>query len=135
MPSLAMPKKSMSVTNRALAIGRRIAERRERIGNTQAELAAKVGKTTGAIGQYETGRAIPRFPTLEQIALALQVSTGWLLHGDDPEETARAQTAAELEALELIRSLSSRDQGPALAMLRGLVASATPLGTGEEEKS
>jgi len=125
----------MTVTQRGLEIGGRIATARERIKNTQSELADRVGKTTGAIGQYETGRAIPRYPTLELIAVALQVSTGWLLHGDDPEERARAQTAAELEALELIRGLSSRDQGPALAMLRGLAAQPVRPDVEEDVKS
>jgi transcriptional regulator with XRE-family HTH domain len=117
-----MANKPSTVSERALAIGHRIRAKRERIGNTQAELAAKVKITTGAIGQYETGKATPRFPTLERIALALQVSTGWLLHGDDPEERAKAQTAAELETLELIRQLPGPMQPVATAAIRGIVA-------------
>ncbi|MDQ1079716.1 helix-turn-helix domain-containing protein [Pseudoroseomonas cervicalis] len=110
-----------TINPKALAIGRRIAAKREQIGYSQAELAARIGVTDGAIGQYETGRAVPRINRLERIAVELETSTDWLLTGGEGEEQAKAQTKAELEALLLIRSLAADRQDAALAMLQGLV--------------
>ncbi len=106
---------------KALAIGKRIAQKREQKGYSQAELAAKIGVTDGAVGQYETGRTVPRIPRLQRIAAELETTMDWLLTGGDQEEQGKAQTKAELEALMLIRSLASDRQDAALAMLQGLV--------------
>jgi transcriptional regulator with XRE-family HTH domain len=43
-----------------VSVGDLIREHRERAGLSQAELALKVGKTDGAVSQWETGRTIPR---------------------------------------------------------------------------
>jgi transcriptional regulator with XRE-family HTH domain len=105
---------------KALAVGRRIAEKREQKGYTQAQLAARIDVTDGAVTQYETGRSIPRNTRLERIALELNTSVGYLLAGDDPEEQSKAQTKEELEALVILRSLSVPEQQAAMAMLVGL---------------
>ncbi len=43
-----------------MVVGELIREHRERAGLSQAEVALKVGKTDGAVSQWETGRALPR---------------------------------------------------------------------------
>ena len=48
---------------------------------TQEELAKAVGKTRGAVAQWETGTFHPRPNTMEAIAKALNVSLDWLLTG------------------------------------------------------
>ena len=113
------PKSDVDKT-RALLIGSRIRQLREQKQYTQQELADKVGLTSGAIGQYETGRNLPRFKRLERLAAEFGVTTEWLMTGDDPEETEKAQTTAEREALHLLRAIPVNNHDAALAMLRGL---------------
>ena len=112
-------------TAKAIAIGSRIASRREQMEYTQAELAVKIGVTSSAVAQYETGWTTPALKNLEKIAVELQVSTAWLLTGDEPEAQVRAQTHKEQEMLALARSLPEQQQDAALAMLRGLVLALT----------
>lgn len=78
--------------------------------------------TAGAVAQYETGRNLPKLMRLERIALVLDVTTEWLLTGDEPEELVKAQTKSEESALRLIRALPAEHQATALAMLEGLTA-------------
>lgn len=114
------PTEGQTVSPKAMAVGFRIARAREQKGYSQAVLAVKVGVTGGAIGQYETGRNLPKLERLERIAVALEVSTEWLLTGDEPDELIKAQTRTEEAALRLIRALPSEQQANALAMLEGL---------------
>jgi transcriptional regulator with XRE-family HTH domain len=108
-------------SKKALEIGARIAQARARKGLTQAQVAAGIGTTVGAVAQYETGRNMPAVVRLERIARALEVSTEWLLTGDEPDQLVRAQTIHEEHALRLIRALPAEQQVAALAMLSGLV--------------
>lgn len=111
---------------RKLAIGRRIAAARERKGLSQADLATILGITSGAVGQYETGRNLPKLARFEAISGSCDVTVEWLLTGDDPDELRKAQTVNEAEALRLIRSLPADKQQSALAMLLGLAEPRKP---------
>lgn len=105
-----------------LRVGRRIATAREQKGLSQAALADIIGISSGAVGQYETGRNLPKMARFEAIAGACGVTVEWLLTGDDPEELRKAQTINEVEALQLMRALPESQQRAALAMLAGLTA-------------
>lgn len=61
-----------------MALAQKIAYFREKRGLTQRELADKTGVSHGAIGQYETGRAMPRLSTLQRIAVALDTTVSEL---------------------------------------------------------
>lgn len=77
------------------ALAERMKYRREMLGITQRELAAKVGVTHGAIGLYETGKREPDLHTLQRIAAALQTSMSYLLgETDDPEPIRVREEAA-----------------------------------------
>lgn len=115
--------KPQPVAAKALALGRRIAQKREQLGYTQAQLGAKFGLTDNAVTQWETGRTMPRPKRLERIALELDTSVEWLLTGGEADEVSRAQTHAELEALTILRSISFERQGAALAVLQALADS------------
>jgi transcriptional regulator with XRE-family HTH domain len=118
-----MPKrvpKTPEMAEKAVLIGQRICQIREQKGYTQLTLAAKVKVTPGAIGQYETGRNLPRMKILERLAVELDVSTEWLMTGDDPGESVKAHTTTERDALVIIRSIPVDLHEAALAMLRGL---------------
>lgn len=109
---------------KAIAVGKRIAEKREQKGYTQAVLAARINVTDGAVAQYETGRSIPRTPRLELIAAELETSMDYLLTGGDPDQQGRAQTRTELEALLLLRNIPVAEQETVMAMLAGLASRA-----------
>lgn len=81
-----------------------------------------IGVSDAAITQYEGGRNLPRLKRLERIGEALRVTTEWLLTGAEPDNLVRAQTSAELRALELIRSMSEDQQATALAILAAITS-------------
>lgn len=77
------------------ALGERIKYRREMLGLTQRELAAKVGLTHGAIALYELGKREPDLQTLQRIAAALNTTMSYLLgETDDPEPIRVREEAA-----------------------------------------
>ena len=49
-------------------IGENIRYYREKLGISQSELARRIGKTPGAISQYESGVNVPRMPYIEKMA-------------------------------------------------------------------
>lgn len=107
---------------KALAVGQRIALAREQKGYTQASLAAKVGITSGAVAQYETGRNLPKPRNAEKIAAECGVSVEWLWEGDKAGGRMEARTTAERDALAAIRDLPSDMQEAAVAQLRALAS-------------
>ncbi len=98
--------------------GRRIAKARTKIELTQAELADKIGVSAGLVGQWETGSTglTPKKAAL--LERVLKVSMTWLLTGNDPDQTRRAQTETELEQLALIRSVPIENQEKFLEIVR-----------------
>ena len=77
---------------------RRFRKAREHAGFTLRELAAKSGQPLSTITDIEGGRRMPRINTLEKIAQALRVSSGWLAYGDCLE-IRQAETGARFAHL------------------------------------
>ncbi len=71
-----------------MTIGENIKTIRKQKGLTQKEVAATLGISDSGMGQWETGRRIPGFSTLERIA-ALDVSVSELIDGATVSETPR----------------------------------------------
>lgn len=69
--------------NEKLALASEIIKGRERLGMTQAQLAAASAVSLSAIKGYETGRSFPGAKELRQICLTLRVSPNLLLFGDE----------------------------------------------------
>lgn len=63
-------------------VGKRIMERRKKLGMTQEALAEKSGVTTQFVSYAESGKRAMRPENLMKIALALGVSTDYILTGD-----------------------------------------------------
>ena len=59
-------------------IGKRIKQRREELGLTQEELAAKLGVATNYISTIERGASFPRYEKLVMILNALQTSADYI---------------------------------------------------------
>ncbi len=75
--------KIMMDVNLCLAeAGRRIMERRKKLGMTQEQLAEKSNVTTQFVSYAESGKRGMRPENLMKIAAALEVSTDYLLTGD-----------------------------------------------------
>lgn len=54
-------------------VGALVRHHRKLAGLTQAELAERIGRQTGAVTRIETGEAAPSFETLSSLARALDV--------------------------------------------------------------
>ena len=63
-------------------VGKRIMERRKKLGMTQEALAEKSGVTTQFVSYAESGKRAMRPENLMKIAFALGVSTDYILTGD-----------------------------------------------------
>jgi len=72
-----------------MAIGKRLAEERARIGLSREELARRVGVSYSAIAKYETGERTPPPDVLMRLAEILRVSIDYLLgRTDNPQPPA-----------------------------------------------
>jgi ribosome-binding protein aMBF1 (putative translation factor) len=56
---------------RAFLIGRAVRDRRQALGMSQTELAARAGMTQPALSRLEAGGVVPTIPLLERISAAL----------------------------------------------------------------
>lgn len=65
-----------------MSIGSRIKERREAIGLTQEELAAELGVSKGAIGNYESGQSYPKIDNMIQLFKALKTDANYIFQDD-----------------------------------------------------
>lgn len=63
-------------------VGRRIMERRKKLGLTQEALGERSGLTTQFVSYAETGSRSMRGENIKKVASALGVSTDYLLTGD-----------------------------------------------------
>jgi transcriptional regulator with XRE-family HTH domain len=66
----------------------RLREAREMRGLSQAELGTKTGLQPAAVSHFETGARRPSFDNLRRLAVALEVSTDYLLGRVDTPEGA-----------------------------------------------
>ena len=117
-------------------IGQEVRRRREQLGLTGAELAARSGLSPGAISQIENGKRTPRSTTMMKLAQGLGVEVGelypkvpsqpsldWL--SDEEIPTFRREDLSEMERAELDRVLSGEKPR----------AYFVPLEEGEEEQT
>ena len=99
------PTPRREITEQDRARGRRIAHARTKRELSQAELADKVRVSVGLVGQWETGATGLTPRRAAALEKELGVSMTWLLTGDDPQQTRRAQTETEQEQLDLLRGV------------------------------
>ena len=66
----------------------RLAEIRKEAGFTQAELAALLNITQGAVSQWEQGATHPTYAVLKRLANILNISLDDLIEGDEDDTTA-----------------------------------------------
>lgn len=97
------------------AVGSRIRSRRDALGLTQEELAARAGIHSETLSRVERGRMQPTLTLLLALAEALGATTSVLL-GEVPGDLS----SAEEEVLRLFRERSPTSQGLVRDLLRQL---------------
>lgn len=88
-----------SAYGRGMELNARIFKARSDAKLTQDELAKAVGKTRGAVAQWESGEVRPRHATLVQIANATGKSLFWLINdGEEGSSAVGLRVAGEVAA-------------------------------------
>jgi transcriptional regulator with XRE-family HTH domain len=78
-------------TEKAIEIGKRIAEARHEAGGmTQQELAELVGVSVRSIAAWELGDVIP-YRHLKELERAMGVDAAWILHGEESTDVRDRQ--------------------------------------------
>ncbi|MCH7873478.1 MAG: LexA family transcriptional regulator [Planctomycetes bacterium] len=83
----------------AETVGARIRRRRAELGKTQNELAAEAGINQGYLSLIERGKARPRRPTFDALAVALDLPQGVLIGGSAAHDSPQPHETAELPLL------------------------------------
>ena len=79
----------------AMQIGKRIQQRREKLGLTQEELADASGLRQSIISRLERGtRKNPSADTVRRLATTLGVTADWLIGMHEPDEMEQTPAAA-----------------------------------------
>lgn len=82
--------------------GEKIADLREKRGQTQEDLAAKLGISRASLSHYEKNRREPDYATLTKLADYFQVSVDYLLgRTDDPHPSSAIAIQEFADNLEL----------------------------------
>lgn len=71
----------------AREVGQRIIAARREFGMSQKELAELVQVSERSMQSYESGQVVP-YRKLKDLAMVLNVSTSWILHGEAAKESA-----------------------------------------------
>lgn len=95
---------------------RLIALRKER-GLTQQQMADSIGIHVNSLKKYESGQAQPSLDVLKKIALALNVSTDFLLF----EEHERGPSDALALQFEAVSQLPGEEQRVVMEVLESLI--------------
>ena len=92
-----------------MSFASRLKEQRERMGLTQAALAAKLGITKGAVGNYETGLNSPKAEILFKVFEVLHCDANYLFQ--DEMSSLREDTASPDEMELLVKKFRRLDAG------------------------
>lgn len=84
-----------------MAVGQKIKELRERAGLTQEELAARIGVTASAVGNYESGRSHPKENVMYRLFGALGCEPNDIFEGYfDMEDSPQRRHMSKYLALD-----------------------------------
>ena len=92
-----------------MSIGSRIKERREELGITQVELAALLGVSKGAIGNYETDANSPKASVLYKLFRIFNCDANYLYQDEICDQECGAESAMERRLIVLFNKLN--DEG------------------------
>ena len=102
-----------------IELGRRIRQRRQDLGQTQGDVAAKVGVAISTIQRYEAGTIDrPKLAVIQAIAKAISVNPDWLVgKTDNPEIRSTRFLASNIVPLPAMKKIP----------LVGQIACGTPI--------
>ena len=104
-------------------LGERIRMRRQELGWTQDQLAAKAGISKGFLSDVENGKRSVSAGNLQEIAQALGLSLDYLMRGDDsPSPAKEIQIPASLSDFASREGLTFKQTLMLLDMKRQIVA-------------
>ena len=98
----------------------RLKSAREKRNLTQNELGQKAGLPPSSIAHFETGSRKPSLANLRRIAIALEVTTDYLLERVDDFTLVENKKQGEKSIFRDIENLSAKDLEFAKQMLRAL---------------
>jgi len=100
--------------------GKRIRQRRQQLSMMQRDLSKRSGVSQATISRFESGaiRGL-RSPNLQSLADVLNVSTSWILEGNETPLGASADRKEE-KLLEFFQGLSLADQDCLIRVAAGL---------------
>jgi len=114
IPAMTLEKLADSIAG--MNIHKRIKERREALGLSMQELAARIGvRAWQTVQQWEKedaeGGTAPKRERLELVARVLDTTPGWLLFGQvaDSSQNSAGQTARQLDTERIGAALNSDD--------------------------
>ena len=105
-----------------MSIGSRIKERREQLGITQVELAAMIGVTKGAIGNYETDANSPKASIMYKVFDALKCDANYI-YQDEILKTKNAPSGKDEALLNMFHKLNDEGKEQLLDFADSLVRS------------
>jgi transcriptional regulator with XRE-family HTH domain len=106
----------------AIALGRQISKWRLAAGQTQEELARRIGTKQSVISRVEAGRSVPSIPFLERCAKATRQKELTLRFGDSGEEATREERRRRVAKVLKGYVFDPWDRDPTPAEARTLIA-------------
>lgn len=113
-----------------MSIGSRIKERREELGITQTELAARLGISKGAVGNYETDANSPRASVMYKLFEILRCDANYLYQDEIGEHDSVVPPENERKLLSLFHKLNDEGQEKLIDSADDLVRSGKYIKTG-----
>lgn len=102
-------------------IGGQVKTLRKQTGLTQAELGERIGRTSEAISNVETGKSLPSLDTLIAIANAMGAPlVNFFPRGAIDDTVSQNRLNVEVEAMTVLRGLSDSQLAVAVAQIRAL---------------
>lgn len=100
-------------------ISHRIKARRKELKLTQVQIKELCGISNGNLSDFENGKKIPSANALIALSKALQVSTDWILKGEDHccDIPNVILSSSEQECLKLFNELELEDQEEIIEMM------------------
>ena len=122
------PHKDKNYSNQSVtSFGDRLKQIREEKHLTQSEVAKGTGINRSTIANYESGASVPKYTQLRPLAVFLNVSTEYLLYGEDAYDPNLSRNTNIL--LQTIRGASEDQIAQAIVVVEALKKSWAKWGT------
>ena len=106
---------------RPIELGRGLARKRREAGLSQAEVAARMGTSQGAVSRIESGRALPSLVVLDRFARAIGRSIE-IIVGQPEAPASREERRRRVEGVLGADAFDPWERDPAPAEVRSLWA-------------